>query len=280
MGPRFRKRGNTLRRQQQLPRADASMGPRFRKRGNAPNIPRLQRRSPASMGPRFGSAETPARPACPQAPVPRFNGAALSEARKRAPRPEKALPGPSFVGAALWKRGNPLFEWFCNFDLIASMGPRFRKRGNIDVAARSISTGSCFNGAALSEARKPENQTMTYPETLLQWGRAFGSAETRAHAQEPRRRHRASMGPRFRKRGNLGFGSGTALDPIASMGPRFRKRGNSPWCWRWVCMTFWLQWGRAFGSAETMTPEELAALQKALQWGRAFGSAETLCSGE
>ena len=86
-----------------------------------------------------------------------FNGAALSEARKR----------------NKWqkKKAN---------DIRTSMGPRFRKRGNNSLSIRVCGNINNFNGAALSEARKHHDsgRESAAPPAALQWGRAFGSAET------------------------------------------------------------------------------------------------------
>ena len=59
------------------------------------------------------------------------------------------------------------------------MGPRFRKRGN----ARPIPAPRFI--------------------LALQWGRAFGSAETPLLKFLDRLKFLTSMGPRFRKRGNI-----------------------------------------------------------------------------
>ena len=109
------------------------------------------------------------------------------------------------------------------------------------------------------------------------------------------------MGPRFRKRGNVMLAGCAQTSLTASMGPRFRKRGNELNWFYSALPTVLLQWGRAFGSAETLvdclllTPDLYASMgprfrkrgnfaafiaaappELQLQWGRAFGSAETL----
>ena len=112
------------------------------------------------------------------------------------------------------------------------MGPRFRKRGN-----------------AASDAKKRST------EADLQWGRAFGSAET------------------LSLRGVLGKAcrsfNGAALSEARKrlIHPVARGRGHR------------LQWGRAFGSAETTSLKLDAITSGFLQWGRAFGSAETKAIG-
>ena len=86
---------------------------------------------------------------------------------------------------------------------VASMGPRFCKRGNL-----------------------ADRRTLLIDAEMLQWGHAFVSVETAV------RRHAivivqvASMGPRFCKRGNAVGAAGGERAARASMGPRFCKRGN------------------------------------------------------
>ena len=74
--------------------------------------------------------------------------------------------------------------------------------------------------------------------------------ETLPALEERRPALRASMGPRFCKRGNR-RAQGAQADPVlASMGPRFCKRGNALRV-RGTPTTFVLQWGHAFVSVET-----------------------------
>ena len=89
---------------------------------------------------------------------------------------------------------------------------------------------------------------------MLQWGHAFVSVETRLSALDSEAEGRASMGPRFCKRGNGQWRIVRANDKDASMGPRFCKRGNR--CTSAVRMTASskLQWGHAFVSVETRRP--------------------------
>ena len=134
----------------------------------------------------------------------RFNGAALSEARK--PCHQKSNPMPKK----------------------ASMGPRFRKRGNIWAGQGNQQSSMGFNGAALSEARKLiiDNFHRAVRRSL-QWGRAFGSAETRvAAARTCRRRRMLQWGRAFGSAETVNPITSRRPLPIASMGPRFRKRGN------------------------------------------------------
>ena len=132
-----------------------------------------------------------------------------------------------FNGATLLQAWKLLDRITGDNETIASMGPRFCKRGNKRVVMQ--------DGG----------------HERLQWGHAFVSVETAPGAGRGHRRIRASMGPRFCKRGNwpkmrratslvtLQWGhafvsveTSDHRDPQtaatrASMGPRFCKRGNS-----------------------------------------------------
>ena len=108
------------------------------------------------------------------------------------------------------------------------MGPRFRKRGNGSPISRSAFLTFSFNGAALSEARKPASEaTVWFPITALQWGRAFGSAETGPDSCRPIARRQCFNGAAL---------SEARKPPVALTN---------------AIIAFSLQWGRAFGSAET-----------------------------
>ena len=133
------------------------------------------------------------------------------------------------------------------------MGPRFRKRGNSRADGVHVSHHVSLQwGRAFGSAEIVSSLTDDSRHVSLQWGRAFGSAETRVRARISADRACASMGPRFRKRGNRSCRLALTLTiRLASMGPRFRKRGNVDRR-RSIARRRWsLQWGRAFGSAET-----------------------------
>ncbi len=62
--------------------------------------------------------------------------------------------------------------------LKASMGPRFFKRGNSVENWYITFCCQCFNGAALFQARKFDVAGQVKASAgVLQWGRAFSSAE-------------------------------------------------------------------------------------------------------
>ena len=154
------------------------MGPRFRKRGNECSgvggivVIVLQ------WGRAFGSAETWSR-CWSNRRRSSFNGAALSEARKRGSFSGAKDRRHCFNGAALSEARKLVADVVSAIGILASMGPRFRKRGNAGEMVLCV------------------------------------------------RADFASMGPRFRKRGNEPelLKEHFRLVP-ASMGPRFRKRGN------------------------------------------------------
>ena len=88
---------------------------------------------------------------------------------------------------------------------VASMGPRFCKRGNANVRAivsrltAELQWGHAFVSV---ETAGKANGGNSHPG--LQWGHAFVSVET--DSQRLRRWDvLASMGPRFCKRGNMGM---------------------------------------------------------------------------
>jgi len=107
------------------------MGPRFFKRGNASIYQMLSRKTKG------------------------FNGAALFQARKL----------PRQVGGNLGQKGLQWGRAFSSAEIelpvlyrhpisVASMGPRFFKRGNLKKSASDRFKRVSFNGAALFQARK------------------------------------------------------------------------------------------------------------------------------
>ena len=205
------------------------MGPRFRKRGNGARTRRTMRRKLY------------------------FNGAALSEARKppeefgEFERDFELQWGRAFGSAETGLTSTPAMP-----SSKTSMGPRFRKRGNVEQASAPS------------------------PTPKLQWGRAFGSAETATSPRWQAGANQTSMGPRFRKRGNVDDPGERRRCVYTSMGPRFRKRGNnqSDNHFNYFQLAFN---GAALSEARKPTPETGEGIVKTmlLQWGRAFGSAET-----
>ena len=203
------------------------LGPRSQKRGN-PQNPCLKFHGPIG-----------------------FNGAALTEARKPAASHANLVSWKASMGPRSQKRGNEAQIHGVKIDLAASMGPRSQKRGNCGRASQWMTEQSGFNGAALTEARKPTSTRRADQASGL-----------------------ASMGPRSQKRGNA-VNEIVAFDAVlASMGPRSQKRGNR-------CSSLHdghgtkLQWGRAHRSAETGRLVTVLSNSKSLQWGRAHRSAET-----
>ena len=71
---------------------------------------------------------------------------------------------------------------------------------------------------------------MTSQIRRLQWGHASSSVERPATAERSRAAVRASMGPRFFKRGESMTAAGGHERSKASMGPRFFKRGEMDMC--------------------------------------------------
>ena len=178
------------------------MGPRFQKRGNTTTYQVVIPTGSLQWGRAFRSAET---------------GKCQAAARPA----KEASMGPRFQ-----KRGNQFAKCAFFQGLTLQWGRAFRSAETLRGSALSAVRGRRFNGAALSEARKLWVQGDDDCNSgWLQWGRAFRSAETSKDSSPPNttagfngaalsearkpgcnprgdRGKRASMGPRFQKRGN------------------------------------------------------------------------------
>ncbi len=133
----------------------------------------------------------------------------------------------------------------------ASMGPRFFKRGERLSGGWSRCTVVRLQwGHASSSVESVIENHPAMTIIKLQWGHASSSVESWRNIHTISGRHRASMGPRFFKRGEVsgtlvpaaewrGFNGATLLQAwrdgfllpqsggfVASMGPRFFKRGE------------------------------------------------------
>ena len=106
------------------------------------------------------------------------------------------------------------------------MGPRSQKRGNV-VGCNDRRCGhGGFNGAALTEARKPGDRALIAVTFRHFNGAALTEARKRWYWRPPAcLRAPTSMGPRSQKRGNGAAAVGSGR-PRTSMGPRSQKRGN------------------------------------------------------
>ncbi len=182
----------------------------------------------------------------------RFNGTTLFQAWKF--KMEKTV-----------KVGNDMLQWNHAFSSVeirrangnagdqggASMEPRFFKRGNPELVSPPAVRSRRFNGTTLFQAWKFHTDPgHGWMETTLQWNHAFSSVEITRLRRNAYRRERASMEPRFFKRGNK---SDIANNKIITM----------------------LQWNHAFSSVEMATPVFTAtSVFTALQWNHAFSSVE------
>ena len=186
----------------------ASMGPRSFERGDKP---RTWQRHPGR---------------------PRFNGAALFRARRRAGRHHRWRDLISFNGAALFRARRRNSPYACPVGRYsASMGPRSFERGDEGYGVASGTRPVTFNGAALFRARRPvlSHQGFSVNQTL-QWGRALSSAETARLMREASEENEPSMGPRSFERGDSQAGGQVACPfGCPSMGPRSFERGDA---WR------------------------------------------------
>jgi len=162
---------------------------------------------------------------------------------------------------------------------LASMEPRFFKRGNRAVGARLIAPLECFNGATFFQTWKSAAHTGKWTATLsLQWSHVFSNVEMAmiaSHADVTLDgfngatffqtwkcqfalllplRLLASMEPRFFKRGNdsvINIGDDLAG---ASMEPRFFKRGNVAHSRSLDAVRTSLQWSHVFSNVEMRRP--------------------------
>jgi len=114
---------------------------------------------------------------------------------------------------------------------------------------------------------------------VLQWGHAFSSVETESRRTRACGGRRASMGPRFFKRGNGGAGmtcshSGRGFNG-ATLFQAWKRRYGPEYA---ASLLDGLQWGHAFSSVETCSTLPRPKIHRAilsLQWGHAFSSVET-----
>jgi len=86
---------------------------------------------------------------------------------------------------------------------LASMGPRFCKRGNITSLTKAKPSARLQWGHAFVSVETRRYGTVARIMVELQWGHAFVSLEThRSRRDKSPGSGAASMGPRFCKRGN------------------------------------------------------------------------------
>ncbi len=134
---------------------------------------------------------------------------------------------------------------------VASMGPPSLNGGNPDPTGRPGRQDRRFNGAAVSQRRKPAARAYRFlTRMVLQWGRRLSTAETHVLARRLSSSRKASMGPPSLNGGNRGV----AAEGIGAEG---------------------LQWGRRLSTAETSPPKARRIATFQLQWGRRLSTAET-----
>mgnify|MGYP001592728881 CR=1 FL=1 len=110
----------------------------------------------------------------------------------------------------------------------ASMGPRFFKRGEFDLQSTDAERYAASMGPRFFKRGEFSQRPAAARATLLQWGHAFSSVESRSRRFEQQLNHNASMGPRFFKRGEQDM---TRVLTMVSAA---------------------LQWGHAFSSVESI----------------------------
>ena len=181
------------------------------------------------------------------------------------------------MGPRFCKRGNAVSRSPDRQAAAASMGPRFCKRGNAlagvsdDLGKLQLQWGHAFVSV---ETGAPSTSDTTL--SMLQWGHAFVSVETRFSRLTRYQGLVASMGPRFCKRGNIPSTPSPPPRQLASMGPRFCKRGNEHRRDRDRACDDGASMGPRFCKRGNLT-DQLSATYRpvALQWGHAFVSVET-----
>ncbi len=278
------------------------MGPRLQERG-VNRLTLFFRINPkASMGPRLQERGVLTLRLPRQQPQKSFNGAALTRARSYVIRNSYLLRvyrlqwGRAYKSAELrpprngtlglrssrlqWGRAYKSAEFpgdarEAGVKRPASMGPRLQERGVRSTRSTIRGKEVRFNGAALTRARSLlSGNTPFLSNSMLQWGRAYKSAELIARESLRPLPALASMGPRLQERGvrrtrrrsrlPLSCFNGAALTrarssirekPVgmrsgASMGPRLQERGVDFVCARATSGDWSLQWGRAYKSAE------------------------------
>ena len=157
------------------------------------------------------------------------------------------------MGPRMGIRGKRTRRAYCSSSRArASMGPRMGIRGKALPHLAVNPAVASFNGAADGDPRKAAHiRRGDDIRRRLQWGRGWGSAESRD--QGPRRE--AAPGLQWGR----GWGSAESSTPSLHV----------------ACLDA-LQWGRGWGSAESArsTPKPVGHPLR-LQWGRGWGSAES-----
>ena len=125
-----------------------------------------------------------------------------------------------------FKRGNTPFPPACDAAYKASMEPRFFKRGNINSAKHSdrhnqLQWNHVFSNVEMQRFAACNCRAGCFNgTTFFQTWKFFWQIRAK------KRRHFASMEPRFFKRGNRARALTFIASRMASMEPRFFKRGN------------------------------------------------------
>ena len=136
-----------------------------------------------------------------------------------------------------------------------------------------------FNGAALTRARSLTNQHNSLrDEEKLQWGRAYKSAELERKRRYELRDKRFNGAALTRAR-SLSFSEKRRERERSFNGAALtRARSSEESAWIEKCSN-WLQWGRAYKSAEFGSGMASVFPPLVLQWGRAYKSAELTAFG-
>ena len=155
------------------------------------------------------------------------------------------------------------------------MGPRLQERG-VQLDCFPIGLFSFrFNGAALTRARSYTSGSVLKPAgKVLQWGRAYKSAEFKKRKPLQKTGVNASMGPRLQERGVRPFERDFGLQLLCFNGAALTRARSccgataSPnfWCcFNGAALTRARSYHRCIGETQEAHP---------LQWGRAYKSAE------
>ncbi len=152
MGPRFFKRGEAAAGDGRQGMAGASMGPRFFKRGEVSSSSLHERRKWRFNGATLLQAWRDPIDDDIFSPSRCFNGATLLQAWRVTSVEDADVSGLASMGPRFFKRGEGALVEHITEYLPASMGPRFFKRGEYRCLLCRLPTSEGFNGATLLQA--------------------------------------------------------------------------------------------------------------------------------
>ena len=204
------------------------MGPHFFKCGKFERPVNNRRDDKASMGPHFFKCGKKNQLGSQPLSLPRFNGAALFQVRKK------------FAVCRLF---------VCR--LLLQWGRTFSSAEKCLLARSSTRVNRASMGPHFFKCGKPKWRNKGgRGRPALQWGRTFSSAEKTSAAFCLCLRDRLQWGRTFSSAEKFIEQNEKIIQGIASMGPHFFKCGKTACLDCLLGLIAWLQWGRTFSSAE------------------------------